>query len=45
VYINPEAQINQDPIHRPHEAKEEGRPKEGGTKYPWEEIQRQSVEQ
>jgi hypothetical protein len=37
-------------IHRPHEAQEEGRLKcrcflKGGTKYSWEEIWRQSVEQ
>jgi hypothetical protein len=43
----------QDTIHRPHEAQEEGRPKlwilwsflERRRKYPWEKIQRQSVEQ
>jgi hypothetical protein len=48
VDISPEAQ---DTIHRAHEAQEEGRSMwilqsflEGGTKYPLEELQRQSVE-
>jgi hypothetical protein len=53
VDISPEAQNTQDTTHRPNEAQEEGRPKygyfkpflEGGTKYPWEEIQRQSMAQ
>jgi hypothetical protein len=42
----------QDLLHRPHEAQEEGKPVwtlwfflEGGSKYPWEEIQRESMEQ
>jgi hypothetical protein len=51
--ISTEAWNTQDIIHRPHETQEEGRLKcgylrsflEGRTKYPWEEIQRQSVEQ
>jgi hypothetical protein len=47
VDIIPEAWNTQDTINRPHEAQEEGRPKYGylGTKYPWKELQRQSVEQ
>jgi hypothetical protein len=44
----------QDTIHRPNEAQEEGVSMEvwilqsfleGGTKYPWKELQRQTVEQ
>jgi hypothetical protein len=48
VDISPKVQNTQDTIHRLHEVQEEGRSRsflEGETKYPWEEIQRQSVEQ
>jgi hypothetical protein len=51
VDINPKVQNNQDSIHRPDEAQEEGRPKcgyfpflEGETKYSWEQIWRQNAE-
>ena len=46
--ISPEAWNTWDTIHKTHETKEDGRPKcvhlEGGTKYPWKELQRQIVE-
>jgi hypothetical protein len=46
---SPEPLNSKDRIHRSHETREEGRPLPSflkwGTKYPWEEIQRQSVEQ
>jgi hypothetical protein len=50
VDISTETWNNQDPIHRPNEAQEEGRWIirsfiEGGSKYPWGKIQRQNVEQ
>jgi hypothetical protein len=51
VDISLKAQNIQDKIHRPNEAQEEGKGwilrsfLEGETEYPWEEIQRQSVEQ
>jgi hypothetical protein len=49
VDISPEAQNTQDTIHKPHETQEEGRPQceyfKRGIKYPWKELQRQSVEQ
>jgi hypothetical protein len=54
VDISPEGCSTQDTIHKPHETQEErkkvkvwilGSFLEGGTKYPWKELQRQSVEQ
>jgi hypothetical protein len=49
--ISPEVQNTQDTIHRQHET-QEGRSVwilwsflEGGSKYPWEKIQRQSLKQ
>jgi hypothetical protein len=53
VGISLEARNTQDTIHKTHETQEEGSQSvdtaiflaEGATKYPWKELQRQSVEQ
>jgi hypothetical protein len=49
VDISLEAQNTRDSIHKTHEIQEEGRPKceyfDPSSKYPWKELQRQSVKQ